>query len=450
MKKTVTIISVAALLACLLGSLWWLTRRRPGAVPPVDTPEMAFTTAPDSGGVRIQHQDPQTPLRALRWLPPLQGGFSLVQVVTQTDRQQLTVFKDGAYRETYLVPKPAGVRDGFFRLAELRSARLLEGDVAVLLYALPPGSSTEPSLVLALDLGTRDVRWTHRTAGEQLVLSEIKDGVVYLFGPQSTPVRLPIATASGEKVNASGERSSARSIELTPEILRISDLEPTGAWTFLLAHDGGLSVYLGAKGWKHQTVPEGNPGLFPGATGILCAANKKYWWQPYPGTVLQILADGTPKALWSSRSLATAPPHEKDASLLRLLGADATGRLWFDLLPPSQPVPVAAEPPASTEATEGAETRPEPPAVQLEDWPGYVAQGLERIYAWDVEKRSLQRMRWADLATPTGFPRPAQGFRFEPSSGALFLENGDAAWTTPLVGFPFKDPSPVGKPDQPR
>jgi hypothetical protein len=454
MKKIVLAVLVMGL---LVTGLWWTIRRKPGTVPPTEDNGSAFKVETSASGMVIRYDNPQMPLRALRWMPPLPNGLLLVQVATQSDRQEITLFKNGALQGTFLVPKPAGVRDGFFRLAELQDAQVVEGDVAVLLYAVAGAGDDEPPLVIALDLNTKDIRWIHRAPGEHLAMSEIQDGVIYLYGAKTSPVKLPLALANGETTSPTGARSSARSIELPADVQEISDLKPTGAWTFLLAHKGGLSAYLGSKGWQHHPMPDGRPDYFKDAPGVLAVSAKKYWWQPYPGAIAQVSADGTPKSFWSPEELATAAPFEKDASLLHLLGADADGKLWFDLAIPNAT--------ASPEASTGSSWKPETPAAssaepqtapsaeeatstKLEDWPGYVSQGLDRVYNWDPQKKSLQRAKWTALTTPQGFQRPSNGVRFRPLTGALLQDNGPTAWLVPLSSLVFGESSATGKPAQ--
>jgi len=429
MKKLAIALLAAGLL--LLG-LWCVIRRKPGALPPVGEEQAAFRVETVEQGTLLTYSDAQTPLRSLKWLP---GSTTIAQVVTQSDRQQITLFKDGAFA-SYLVPKPPGVREGFFRIAELRDARVVDGSVALLLYGAP--GNDELPLVLALDLATKDIRWIHRAAGERLAMTDGPEGIAYLFGSASPPVRLPLALASGERTSPTGTRSAARRLELPPEVLEISDLKPTGAWTFLIAHRGGLSAYLGSKGWTHHPVPENAPTQFQDVKGALGGSGKRLWWQPFPGTVLQVLADGTPKAQWLE--LPAAEPFARDAALLHLVGTDGDGLLWFDLAVPGEPVPAPAEP-AQPEGTT---------TLSLEDWPAYAAKGLDRVYRWDSQKRVLQRCEWSSLTVPQGFPRPANGLRLAPETGVLMLERGPAAWLLPLSGLTFRDPTPSGKPLQPK
>ena len=442
MKKIVIAILVVGL---LITGLWWTIRRRPGAVPLSEDNQMTFRVETAERGSLIRYVDPQTPLRSLRWLSPVQGGMLVVQVVTQSDRQELSLFKNGVFQDSYLIPKPIGVRDGFFRLAELRAALVVAGDVAVLLYATP--GTDELPLLVALDLQTKDIRWIHRALGEHLVMTEGPEGIIYLFGLKTPPVRLPLALVSAEHTSPTGARSAAKSIELPPEVLDIADLKPTGAWTFLLAHRGGLSTYLGSKGWVHHPVPEGDTGLFKEARPALGGGGKKYWWQPFPGRLIQVLANGTPKATWSE--FPTAEPFSKDGSLLHLLGVDGSGRLWFDLSVPAEP--------ASAKLATGSEGKPESPTdtasptrPALQDWPTYVGQGLDRLYCWDPQKRVLQRFKWADLTVPTSFQKPVNGFTLAPESGALLLPNGSTAWILPLTALALKESTNVGKPVQPK
>ena len=450
MKK----IGIAILLVGLLiTGLWWTIRRRPGAVPPSEDNQMMFQVETAKRGYLIRYVDPQTPLRSLRWLVPVQSAFLVVQVVTQSDRQRVSIFKDGKFQGSYLVPKPTGVREGFFRLAELRDARVVDGDVAVLLYATP--GTDELPLLVALDLKTKDIRWMHRARGEHLVMTEGAAAVIYLFGSNTPPVRLPIALVSKERTSPTGARSAAKTLELPPEILEIADLKPTGLWTFLLAHKGGLSAYLGSKGWLHQLPPEGNPGLFKEVQGVLTRGGKKLWWQPFPGMVVQILPNGTPQAIWTPEALPVSEPFAKDAALLHLLGADAEGKLWFDLAIPSQTTaPKVSTPPGQPAKSQGQPEIPTPggattlPSAVLEDWPTYVNQGLDRVYGWDPQKKTLQRVRWSALAVPQGFPKPANGLKIAPGSDALLLENGPSAWLLPLSTLALGEPTSTGQPTQ--
>jgi len=435
MKKLVVAILGAGVL--LAGGLY-LTRRRPAELPVDEGAQQVFRAEAAESGLLIHYDDPRTPLRALRWLPPVQEGTFVAQVNTQGDRQQISIFRDSAFLDSYLVPKPQGVRDGFFRMAELRQALVADGDAAVLLYMVP--GSGELPLALALDLRTRTVRWTHRAMGERLAMTE---GAIYLYGPRTSPVRLPLALAAGETNSPAGARSSARIVELPPEIQEVAELLPTGSWSFLVAHKGGLSAYLGSKGWLHQPVPEGDPGLFKNVGPALCGGGGKFWWQPFPGRVIQVQADGTPRGAWTPAELPTAPPFARDASLLHLLGAAPDGRLWFDLSVPAEPPRPESSPEAEPRPgePEGSAAPQEP-----EGWAAYAGRGLGRIYCWDPQKRVLRGTAWSALKVPPGMPRPEKGVKGSPGAGALLLENGSSAWLLPLAAIPAGEPTATLKP----
>ena len=88
-----------------------------------------------------------------------------------------------------------------------------------------------------------------------------------------------------------------------------------------------------------MTFPGGRPAL---------ARGKNLWWQPQPGLLVQLSGDGTAGPIWTPEQLLPAEPYGRDGALLHLLGADASGRLWFDLAAPA-PVPApAASPEAAT------------------------------------------------------------------------------------------------------
>jgi hypothetical protein len=438
--KKLALIALALVVAII--ALGLAVRRNPAAVPFSEDPAAAFRIEPAGAGTTFGYSDPTTPLRAVRWLPPQPGGIQLVQITTQSDRQMVAWFKDGAFQATCLVPKPTGVRDGFFRLAELADGLVIDSDAAILLYRPADAGSAELPLALALDLTRQELRWMHRAAGDRLALAEGAEPAVYLYGPR-TITRLPVALVSGEHVDAAGQRSSARTIDLPPEIQEIGSLLPTAPGAFLVAHRGGLSCFRGAKGWLHQPSPQDDLGWFKAIPPVLGGSGNHLWWQPRPGLVLRVQPDGTPKAAWSAEELATAEPFVHDAALLHLLGEDAAGRLWFDLATPVLPTGAAA--PAAPDAPPPAEAPApaEPPAI---DWPAYVGQGLDRVYCWDPRKRSLQRIRLSTLAVPSGFTRPGDGRDIRPAAGALSLRNGQTAWVLPLAALPLGDPSQTAQP----
>ena len=96
MKKIVIVSMIAIVVVGLLATgLWWTIRRKPGTMPPGEESTTVFRVEPAGSGIVIRYEDSNTPLRALRWLPPLPSGLMIVQIVTQSDRQQISLFKSG-------------------------------------------------------------------------------------------------------------------------------------------------------------------------------------------------------------------------------------------------------------------------------------------------------------------------------------------------------------------
>ena len=188
-------------------------------------------------------------------------------------------------------------------------------------------------------------------------------------------------------------------------------------------------------------MPEGDPGLVPGSPAPpWAAAARTTGGSPSPAAFIQVLADGTPKAAWPN--LPTAEPFAKDAALLHLLGVDEEGRLWFDL---AVPAPTSCTPhrPQATEGKPEDPAVPAAPARQLEDWPAYVSQGLDRLYCWDPQKKVLQRFKWAASDGAAGIPETDQRPQARPALRA------PCCWTTdPPPGcyrcprWPWENPPP--------
>jgi len=451
------LIPLICLLALLATGLWLLVRRRPVEIPPAET-QAAFRTEPSGPGLLIRYDDGQTPLRALHWLTPTRGGMQPVQVLTQSDRQRFLLFQNGTMIVNLLVPRPSGVREGFFNFAELRDAIVVPGDVAVLLYRSADASTAELPLVIALDLSTQAPRWVHRAPGERLALGgDSPEASVFLYGSGSQVLRLPIALRKGEQIGSTPFRSGLKALEMPEEIKELDDLLPTGAQSFLATHTGGLSSYSESKGWKHWQ-PQGVPSLpFPDFRAVLGSSGRTYWWQPFPGVVTQVKADGTPIATYDSDALAPPEPWDKDGKLLSLKGVDPSGNLWFTLAIPAEPSPVAtpAEPPAQPKGTSeppddpGKAPVPEATPTPEEQWTVYAAAGRERLYRWNPEGRALSGTTltdfWTALPLPQGVNRSKDFPAFAPESGRLLVESGSTAWLVPLEALPLKPVGPTGK-----
>ncbi|BDU73342.1 hypothetical protein [Mesoterricola silvestris] len=392
----------------LAGGLYLGMRHQPSGSL-LDEPANPFAVEPAQPGWRVKFVDSQIPLRALKWLPPRQAGILLAQVQTQSDRQQVAVFRDGASAGSFPVTRPQGVSEGFWRFAQLQDGWLAPDGAVVLLYRAGDAASSEPALAMALEAGAPEARWVHRGAYERMAVSGGPEPAVFLFGPKGPVQRLPLA--------GTARRPVAKDIELPPEVPELEDLLPTGPWTFLASSRNGLSAYLGTKGWTHFPAPEDRGVPCAGWRSALAHGGKRYWWQPAPGKIVQVAQDGT---LVADRDVTGFAPEDalaRDAKLLRLLGADASGRLWFGLATPA------------------------PQEAGLEDWPAYAAQGLGRVYRWNPDKETLERLlwsqAWASLNPP---PEVALGAPvLHPGAGTMLLAGSRAGWWLPLESLPFRN-----------
>ena len=444
MKKILAAVLLFSL-PIILGA-WLLVRRGSVVNAPEDTPS-TFRTEPFGIGTLYRHSGEQAPLRALRWLAPQPDGIQALQVVTQSDRQRLVLFRDGNQVADLLVPRPSGIREGFFNFAELSEAIILP-DLAILFYRSANPSGGELPLVVAQELATGELRWVHRAAGDHIVpTSDAKDEAVYLYGSTSPVLRLPLALQKAERPGSTPFRGALKPMEMPEEIQTISGFLPTSAGSFLLAHAAGISAFSPNKGWRHWPMPSQGSLTFTDSRSTL-AASKGYWWQPFPGKLIQVQADGTP--LGTEVSLpAPAEPWSRDRALLRLMGADPSGNLWFSLAAPSMSSPVATPepqpsgepPPAAVSGTDAAseevlKSGTTPPLADSDEWTSYLARGLDRAYLWHPEQRILRQVDlskfWTTLAFPPGLNRPATFPNLRPATGAALVESGSTAWRIPL------------------
>lgn len=463
MRKTLLIACIV--LFALGGGAWWLFRVRSTPFS-LDEPFRSFSADNLGVGRLFRYTDGGRPLRAIHWLRPSAGGIVVAQVLTQTDQQQIGIFQNGLLIAQLHVPRPEGVTEGFYRFAQLRDAVVLPGDVAVLLYRAQDATSADVPLMVAMDLNTQLVRWSHRAAVERLVIASNPSQAngkavnsVIGFGGTGELVSLPLALQKDEREGARAPRAGARSIEIPPEILGITDVIPTGGSSLLISHRMGLSAYLGEKGWNQISLPNPGPLGFVEPKSSLASNGKKIWWQPEPGRILQVKTDGTPLAAWEPPSFPIAAPHEKDAELLQLLGADAEGKLWFGLAVPTLLQPLAntnqknvgdskSNAPATLEPTPMSQ----PQAIEGVDrsaWEDYLRKGLDRVYCWDPENGAIKRASWTEcwrsLGPPSDFSIPLGDGALRPGTGGFLFDSGTQAWWLPLKELPLVSVGISGK-----
>lgn len=431
MTRPILILSVSVLTFSLGSGAWWLTRRNPGA-PPQEEVLQPFRAGTAGAGQLIELQPPPAPLRSLRWTAPLPGGAAVAQILTQTGRQQVTLFLQGEPGSTFTLSDPAGVSGAFFSFADLVDAALAPGDALVLLYR-GAGNPSAPSLILAWDLQTQQIRWSHRAPGEHLALSPDRRSV-FLFGP-GTPVSI-LNLAAGRA------KAQSASVDLPPEVKEISSLLPSGARSFLVAHALGLSIWRNGE-WTHVPTPPPSPLGFNTGLGRLAGNAKVGWWQPEPGMLLPLGPDGRPQDPLDLKALFPESAR-LDASLLRLLGEDPDGYLWFGLAYPSLPSttvvqeatqPVLQTPPPSPEMASSVPTAPAP-LPPREVWEAHLKRGLDRIYRWKPGAMSMTVLTWAEawktLDPPPGIPQPTGDGGLRPEAGVWILGSPERVWWLPL------------------
>ena len=449
MRKSPLIIGLL-LAAAIGGGGWWLLRRPTGR-PPDEQGSAAFSTRDGREGWLIQHLDEQVPLRAFRWLPLRGDGLLVAQLITQNDEQQVHLFKQGRLRGSWKLERPGTATAGFFRFAELKEALLADDSTLLLLYAAGSGSAPEESLLLALDLGRGSVRWSLRLEGSRCIRGgEPKNPGVFVWGAPKTIQWVPLNVAAGKT-------PTVKPLDLPAPIQSPADLLPMGADRFLLAHGLGLSSFAGPKGWVHLPLPA-RPAFpaCPGVPGRLVRGSGSLWWQPYPGTLFEVGAEG-PSVREVPLNAGAGDGPSRDLRLLRLLGADGKGGLWFGLASPNLEVPAPTPAPATaaldqpgqpdapqpgapqpgapgpgapgpgTEAPAGPVPvlPPAPSPEEIEAWRRHLAGGLGRVYRRPVDGGSLRLYdwgrRWRSGPEPPGFPPPQGDAGLRPEAGFLVL-----------------------------
>lgn len=416
---------------------------RPARHAPADLEPQPFSVAPAGAGSSIQYQPGDIPIRTLAWSRPLAGGAVVAQVLSQSSRQQVFLFQNGQPGPGLSLVRPAQVSGTAFDFAVLQDAALVPGKVLLLLYRLQ--AEDHPALLIAWNLAEGRQAWAYQGDGTRLALAP--EGTrVFLFGG-AVPIQCLSLDPGGLRGTTAPE---AARVELPPGTSAPADVLPTGGEDILAAFDGALGA-CHAGTWTQRPAPAPSPLGFPAGQGRLAEAQHRFWWQPEPGRLQEVGKDGSLLAETDLASL-TASPHAQDGQLLRLLGADAGGALWFAPVAPTfRPAPppdaglpgdVPQLPPTSEPSVPAAAPAGPAPA---EAWAPYLQAGLARLYCWTPGSSTARccdwTVLWPRLQAPADLPRPEGDGGLVPAAGGFLLGGQERRWWLPLTAL---------APDQPR
>ncbi len=429
MKRELPWILTGLAAVAAVAGLYALARRERVPAPAQGPAEAALFTASPAGEGALFRLQPAAdqPLRAVHFLPALADGEVIAQVLTQTGDQLLGRFKEGHFTGTLRLQAPDGVPPAFFRFARLKDAVALEDGSLLLLYGDGTGSGGSPWLV-DVDGATQSPRWVLKASGARITTEPDRKSCLLWDGTT-------LARVAWSKKPALTALSLPEGVSVLDTVLAL----PGGR--ILVAHPGGLAVQTG-NAWSLTPLPDPGELSFPGAAGALASTREAVYWQPRPGQLARVEGDGaiTKEDL---SALKTPAGRERDLSMLRLLGTDARGRVWFRLATPDLTVathPAQAEQPSAAlqaaEAMSGGGAGASPPAsFDPAPWLDYLKSGLDRAYVWDPRKDSLQmvdwKARWPTLGAPADFPLPLPR-DMQPQGGALLLDLDTRAWWLPL------------------
>jgi hypothetical protein len=413
-----------------------------------------FQSAAAGQGTLIQYQPGDIPIRTLAWAKPLPGGTAVAQVLSQSGCQQVYLFQAGVPQAPLTLSQPASIQDNAFGFAELQDAAQAPGHLLLLLYRTRQPET--PALLIAWGLDQGAQVWAYQGTGTRLVLSR-NGGTAFLFGTDGAIQALRLMDKKGRLLPT----PAVTQIPLPPGLVGLSDLLPTQGQDLLAAATGGLWAFQSGAWSQHPAPPPSALG-FASGLGTLARTGDRLWWQPEPGCLLEVEADGTPLPPQDLSPLLNGP-QARDAALLRLLGADSQGALWFTPEAPAFRPPPAAAPglpgdlpvpaptpleepspaPAVAAGAPSAAPAPPPPASP-EAWTPYLQAGLARLYRWTPGDPAMQRYDWSTLWPRLGAPQdisqPSDGGGLVPASGGFLLGGQEHRWWLPLTALTGTQP----------
>lgn len=430
MKRALPWILALTIVGAAAIGLYALAKRQRGQAPTTGPATSAlFTASPAGSGALFQlHAAADQPLRSVHFLPALNDGEVLAQVLTQTGDQLIGQFNDGIFEGTLRLQVPENAPQAFFRFANLEDATVLPDRTLLLLYTDGTGGGGAPWLIAIGPDGA--TRWSVKGTGTHIALE-----------PGGKSCLLWDAADLGRVTWAA--TASFKGLPLPDGVSVLDAVLPLPGGRMMLTHPGGLAVLSGGA-WTLTPLPDPNDLSFPGSLGVLAPAGDAVYWQPRPGQLAKVAEDGTVSPINLSQ-LAAPADRARDLALLRLVGADARGRLWFRLATPDltvAPHAVVADAPspslAATAALTGSSPAPAPETPAPFDpapWMDYLKGGLDRVYAWDPKLNTLTlidwKARWAALGAPADFTLPLPR-SLQPQGGALLLDLDTRAWWLPL------------------
>jgi len=434
MKRALPWILALIVIAAGAAGLYSLGKRQRGQAP-ANGPVTAalFTATPVGSGVLFQlHAAVDQPLRSVHFLPALGDGEVLAQVLTQTGDQLVGQFNNGTFEGTLRLQIPDDAPSAFFRFATLEDAAVLPDRTLLLLYTDGTGGGSAPWLVAVGPGGT--TRWSVKGTGTHIALE-----------PGAKSCLLWDAANLG-RVTWTGS-ASFKALPLPDGVTVLDAVLPLPGGRMALTQPGGLAVLSGGA-WTLTPLPDPSDLSFPGSLGVLAASGGHIYWQPRPGQLATLADDGTVEAMDLSK-LAVPADRARDLALLRLVGVDPKGRLWFRLATPDLtvvPHAMVPDPPsaalAATAALTGSAQVPAPiPAPEAPapfdpaPWMDYLKGGLDRVYAWDPKTGAMTlvdwKARWNALGAPSDFTLPLPR-NLQPTGDALLLDLDTRAWWLPL------------------
>ncbi len=381
-------------------------------------------------GFLLTYRSGEIPIRNCSWAVSESPTLRYLHVITQNDHHFLYQVHESGTVQSSPILMPGDLPPSFIRTAVLKRTLPLP-DGSLLLHLVSETQKERPSLLIRTASQSGAVLWYQRFPGTSSTISTGSgDKEWVLFGGSTALTHI-----SGWNRGAALSAPAVRSIDPPAQAGEALDARALPDGSVIFSHTKGLSAWIPDRGWQ-EVLPTPVPvSTTPRTLGALAYLGGRILWQPLPGTLYAVSRTAEAFSCIALDLPMTPQNLALDRSMLRLLGNDPEGALWFDLQAPPQIPQAPTAAPADGQEPTGWKDEQRQPAPDDEAWKAHLARPLDRIYWWAEGTSELKQLSWAEAQQALGQPLESRstGLNLQPSQGIASSQEANPSWWVSLA-----------------